>query len=295
MSLVNISRVIGPAMAGLTIAVLGVAPCFFVNAASYLAVIASLLLIRPAELHPVPLRTAHSGGLLGDGIRYLRQSPELLATFAFCCVFFALAWEFEVVFPLVARFTFHSGAGTYGLMTSAIGVGAVAGSLLSAGARAPTNRTLVVAAVVTSGAYLLCAVAPWLWTEMLLLPVVGAGVISLAWVCNTRLQLGVTDEMRGRVMAIWTMSSLGTRPIAAPFVGFVGGINPRGAVVLGAVGPVLGLGLWQLLRTRPPVDERNRLGGLEELDQIAGRIHGQDLRAAGAGHHLVAEPDAGLP
>jgi MFS family permease len=249
MSLVNISRVVGPALAGVTISLLGVAPCFFVNAASYGAVILSLLLVRAADLHPVAPHVEAEGGLVRGGLRYLREHREVLAIFAYCCLFFALAWEFEVVFPLVAKFTFSSGAGIYGLMTSAIGVGAVAATLVLAGARAPTNTTLVIATFIASVAYFLAAIAPWLWAEIAVLPLVGAGVISLAWVCNTRLQLGVSDSMRGRVMALWTMSSLGTRPIAAPFVGYVGTqLGPRAAVMLGAIGPLLGLFVWYVIR-----------------------------------------------
>jgi MFS family permease len=250
MAMVNTSRVLGPALAGLTIAVFDIAPCFFINALSFVAVVVSLLMVRPSELHPVPAQE-HKKGLLREGWRYLVSTPELLATFVLCCMFFAFAWEFEIVFPLVAKYTFGSGAGVYGVMQSVIGVGAVVAATVNAGARPPGQRVVAYAVFVVAGAYFVAAIAPNLLIEMLALPFVGAGAISVAWVINTRLQLGADDRMRGRVMAMWTIGSMGSRPIGAPIVGWVGQhVDPRAAVALGAIGPLVGLALWWLIQRR---------------------------------------------
>src|SRR5947209_1925876 len=122
--MVNLARVLGPAVAGILIATVGLAPCFFVNAASYLTVLVGLTLMRPDELMPTPAQPRRRGQLR-EGLAYVRRTPELLTPLLMMGVIGTLAYEFQVILPLVARFSFHGGAGSYAALTAAMGAGAV--------------------------------------------------------------------------------------------------------------------------------------------------------------------------
>src|SRR5579859_667275 len=248
MAMSNSSRVVGPALAGVTIAVVGIGPCFLLNAASFGAVIVALLLMRPEELHPAVLQPRERRQFR-RGLDYVRRSPELLAILVLAALFFGVAWEFDVVLPLVARYTFHGGAGIYGLMTSAMGFGAVVGALLSA-ARNDPSRTLLTSTGIAFGATLMfAAVAPSLPVEFVAMTLVGGSGIALASVCSSRLQLEAAPEMRGRVMALWSVAVVGSRPLGGPLVGYVSQhLGPRFGLGLGSVTVLLlALPLWWLL------------------------------------------------
>ena len=126
--LVNAARAVGPAMAGILIATVGVSVCFLVNAGSYVAVIASLLLLDKTALRP-SIPTPRSRGQLREGLRYVASTPALAVPLAMMAVIGALAYEFQVVLPIVARETFGGGAEVYGFLTAAMGAGAVIGGL----------------------------------------------------------------------------------------------------------------------------------------------------------------------
>jgi MFS family permease len=248
MAMSNTSRVVGPALAGVTIAVVGVGPCFLLNALSFAAVIVALLLMRPEEMHPAALQRRERKQFR-RGLAYVRASPELLAILVMSALFFGMAWEFDVVLPLVARYTFHGGAGIYGLLTSAMGLGAVVGALLTAARNDPSETMLTTTAIAFSATLGFAAVAPSIPVEVLAMMLVGASGIALASVCSSRLQLRAAPEMRGRVMALWSIAVIGTRPLGGPIVGFVGQhLGPRFALGLGAATvALLALPLWWLL------------------------------------------------
>jgi MFS family permease len=259
MAMMNISRVVGPAMAGVTIAILGIGPCFLVNAASFVAVIISLLVMRPSELQPMALQNRRRGQFR-DGLRYVRAETELLALLIVGAIIFGLAWEFEVVLPLLARFTFHGGAGIYGLLTSAVGLGSVVGGLGAAARGRADDRLLTTCLIGFGLATLGAAAAPALWLEAMLLVFVGATGIGVASVASARLQLESSADMRGRVMALWTVAVIGTRPIGGPIAGLIAEhAGPRAALATGAAGVLLlALPVWILIhrtrRARPPVE-----------------------------------------
>jgi MFS family permease len=220
MALGSSSRVVGPALAGVTIAVIGVGPCFLFNAASFGAVIIALLLMRPDEMHPAVLQPRQRRQFR-EGLDYVRCSPELLAILVMSALFFGVAWEFDVALPLVARYTFRGGAGIYGLLTSAMGCGAVAGTLITA-SRKEASKAMLVSTGVTFGAGMVfAAAAPSLATEFVAMLLVGASGIAFASVCSSRLQLQASPEMRGRVMALWSVAVVGSRPLGGPIVGYV--------------------------------------------------------------------------
>jgi MFS family permease len=261
---VNAARVVGPALAGVLIAVVGIGICFILNAASYVAVIIALLLMRTSELSPAPTQE-RAKGQLRAGLAYVRATPELLVPLVMMAIIGTLSYEFQVILPLVAERTFDGGPGTYGTLTSAMGVGAVVGGLATAGrSGAPSDIGLVRAAALFGAVILLAAVAPFLWLEVLVLVLVGAASINVLATGNTTLQLRSAPEMRGRVMALWAVAFLGTTPVGGPIIGFIGEhAGPRVGLAVGGTAALVaaGLGWWRLVRrtpgaTGPEVDDR---------------------------------------
>ena len=232
---VNVARVIGPAVAGTLIVAVGLAPCFFINAASYGAVLLALFLMNPDLLEGPPTRARTPGQLL-EGLRYVRSTPEVLIPLLMMAMVGTLAYEFQVVLPLFARFTFGGDAGTYSAMSVLMGFGAVAGGLATAalGRRPPT--ALAWTAVIFGGIQMLTAAAPTLVTALVALFFLGAASIRFLALGNATLQLAADPQMRGRVMALWAMAFLGSTPIGGPLMGFIGEhAGPRIALGLGGL------------------------------------------------------------
>lgn len=237
--LVNVARVIGPALAGALILTVGIAPCFLINAASYLAVIAALAAMRAAELRPGP-RQPRRPGQLREGVLYVARTPALLTPLLMMAVIGTLTYEFQVVLPLLARFTFEGDAGTYSTMTACMGAGAVVGGLLTAAAGRRRPTALPLAAVAFGVVQMAAAAAPHLWAALALLVLVGAASISFLSLGNATLQLGAAPEMRGRVMALWTVAFMGTTPVGGPLIGWISGqLGPRYGLGLGGLAALL--------------------------------------------------------
>jgi MFS family permease len=247
---VNLARVIGPALAGVLVVSVGLSTCFFFNAGSYVAVIIALAFMRPDELHPGP-RNPRAKGQLAEGFRYVRRTPGLFVPLLMMAVIGTLAYEFQVILPLLAEFTFHGGDGAYATMSVCQGAGAVAGGLFTA-SRQRTSPTALASAAVAFGVLILAvALAPTLLIADLLLIAMGAVSITFLALGNTTLQLAAAPEMRGRVMALWAVAFLGTTPIGGPIVGWIGEhIGPRYGLGLGGVAALLAGALaWKTLAT----------------------------------------------
>jgi MFS family permease len=239
---VNLARVFGAALGGLFVASLGLGMCFALNAVSFVAVLISLALMRRPELFPaVPEK--REKGQVRAGLRYVLDTPELLIPLLMIAVVGTLAWEFQVSLPLVARFTFHRGAGTYGLMASVMGIGAVIGGIITAA------RGLSLAAIGWGIAILAAALAPSLPLELVALLFVGYGSITFNSMAKTALQLAAAPAMRGRVMALWALAWLGSTPVGGPIVGWVGQVaGARWSLVIGGVSTlVCGLLTWRVM------------------------------------------------
>ncbi len=233
--MVNLARIFGPAGAGLLITTLGLGPCFLLNAASYLAIVAALFLMRESDLHRVPPQPRRRGQLL-EGLRYVRSTPALLAPLLMMAVIGTLAFEFQVVLPLLARFTFHGDAGTFSLLSSSMGTGAVAGGLFVATRHRREPTALARSAIVFGIAMLAGAIAPTMWIEVVVMTVVGATSIAFLALGNATLQLATDSAMRGRVMALWGVAFLGSTPVGGPIIGWIGEhVGPRYAMGLGGI------------------------------------------------------------
>ncbi len=261
--LVNVARVIGPAVAGVLIATVGEGVCFLVNAASFVAVVASLGMLDRTALSPSPPSGRHPGQLR-EGLSYIRRTPELAVPLLMMALAGALAYEFQVTLPVMARQALHAGATGYGFMTAAMGVGAVIGGLFVAA----KGRTGVAALVLASSGFgvvlLFASVAPSLPVEIVALALAGGASISFMSTGNSTLQLTAAPEMRGRVMSLWFVAFQGSTPIGAPIVGWaMAAAGARAGLGLGGVTCLLValLGLLALRRmTRGSLRSRVALG-----------------------------------
>ena len=246
---VNGARVIGPAVAGFLIATIGIAPCFLVNAGSYLAVIAGLLAMDASTLKRTP-PLARGPGQLRAGLRYAWSRPELRVPLLMMAVVGTLSYNFSVVLPLLVRETFGAGAGSYGVLFSFMGLGAVLGGLVIATRSRATPRLLVGSSLALGTAIGLAAAAPNLGLVVLAMVPVGVASTSFIATSNALLQLGASSEMRGRVMALFALVFLGSTPIGGPLVGWIAErFGPRDSLAVAAVAAVLA-GLAGLRRLR---------------------------------------------
>jgi len=233
--IVQSARIVGPAVGGVLIATLGVAPCFGVNALTFVAMIAALWSMDPTELRSGPA-AGREPGAIRAGLRYVRRTPELLLPLALMALVGTFGFNFQVVLPLLARFSFDGGAGAYAALVSAMGVGSVVGALVT-GAHGRTGPRLIAAAALAFGASaLLAAAMPALALEIPMLALLGAAAVTFAATINSSLQLAVAPAMRGRVMALYSVVFLGSNPIGGPLSGWLAQTyDPRVALLLAAV------------------------------------------------------------
>jgi MFS family permease len=257
-TMVNVARVIGPAVAGILIATVGTGVCFLVNAVSFVPVVYSILRIDITQLHPSE-RAERAKGQLREGLRYVRQTPELGVPLLMMAFVGMLAYEFPVSLPVLDRTALHGGSAGYGFMTAAMGVGAVAGGLFTAAKGRTGLKPLVVAATAFGLLILLASVAPTMPLELIALAFVGAASVSLMAIGNSTLQLGAAPTMRGRVMALWFVAFQGSTPIGGPAIGWV--IAWAGARVGLGLGGVVSLlaaafGLIVMRHLRRPPEQR---------------------------------------
>ncbi|MCL4446106.1 MAG: MFS transporter [Actinobacteria bacterium] len=233
--LMNSARVIGPAIGGVLIYTVGFASCFLANAGSYVAVIVALAMMRTSDLkkaRPAP----KAKGQLREGFRYVWSTPELrdpLLTMAIVGIF---AFNFTVTLPLLAKFSFHGGAGTYSMFVAAMGSGAIIGGLAVAHRSRPSVALMARIGILFSVTVLAVSIAPSQILVTIALVVMGIFSISFIATANATLQLQAEPNMRGRVMALYAIAFLGSTPIGAPLVGLISDAsNPRVALAVGGV------------------------------------------------------------
>jgi MFS family permease len=250
--LTNAGRTIGPALAGFLIAGIGIAASFAVNAATYGAVVVALLVMRTEELEPAP-PIGRGPRQLREGVLYVLRTPQLVGPLFLMVVAGTFAYEWMVTIPLLALEVSGGGPDTFGLMFSAMGVGAVVGGLIIAGSIVPSTRSLFVTAVGFSAVVVLTALAPDLPLILVGWSLVGATGIAFRSVGTALTQLESVPEMRGRVSALLTIAFAGTTPIGAPLAGWVGETyGARYAIAMGGLATMLAAGVTAsyLRRTR---------------------------------------------
>ena len=221
----NAGRLVGPAAAGVVISTAGVAPAFLVNAASYLVVIGALWAMRPAELYreqDADRRAAgRRPGQIREGLRHVWRTPELRSPLILVAVVGTFGFNFNVVLPVLAKYTLHGGATLYGWLTGVMALGSLIGALYAASRARPTRRLLLGSAVAFGILTLVAAAAPTPLTVAVVLVPVGLSVMLFLATANATLQLNSSPAMRGRVMAIYGLVFLGSTPVGGPLLGFV--------------------------------------------------------------------------
>ncbi len=276
----NVARVVGPAIAGALIATVGLAACYFVNAASYLAVIAGLVAMkveeRPAAAHAAALDAMREGFGYVFGNRWPRAVVTIIATFA------VFGFSFMTMMPVFARDALGLDATGYGAIVSAVGVGAAVAALFMAGLGGRTQRArLVLGSGVLFGIVLTAAaMAPGFWSAMLLFAVAGCLMALNGIAANTMLQVQAPDHLRGRVMGFYSFVVLGMAPFGSLEAGWVAehfgvrlAVGAGGVVCLLVAGSVS----WRMRRTRGTGARARIWRTVGEGGQADGRSDGQTV------------------
>lgn len=236
---INTTRIAGPAVAGLLLAGPGAAVCFFINGLSYAAAFASYLSMRPAELErsrPVEQRR----GQLREGLRYVSRVPDLWIPLAMTGIIGTLAFNFQVIIPVFVREVFGRGPEAFGTLVALSGVGSMLGGLGVAWLSRPRRRHLVGAAVLFAGFLAGLALAPGFRAAGVAAALLGAGATAFLAVSNSMLQVNAAPEMRGRVLALFSVAFLGSTPVGGPIVGWVSErLGPRAALLVGVFSTVV--------------------------------------------------------
>ncbi len=259
----NLGRIAGPGLAGLLIAALGSGVTasggvILINAVSYLAVIGSLRAMRPSELSPSETISRRRGAVR-EGLRYVLKSPDLI--FVMVVAFFTgtFGLNFQMTTALMATQVFHKGAGEYGLLGSVMAIGSLVGALWAARRAYPRRVVLVLSGVAFATAEIASGLMPTYLIFALWLPVVGIASITLLNSLQMVVQLAVTPEMRGRVMALYMMLMMGGTPFGAPVVGWIGEtFGARWMLLFGGFVTLLSIlaATWWLMRAKH-IDVRN--------------------------------------
>jgi MFS family permease len=231
----NLGRITGPAVAGLVISAVGTPMAFLVNAASFIAVLAGLKLMRPAELRPAaPVPRAK--GQLREGLRYVRSRPRLWMLMLLVFFVATFGMNFQVTTALMSRGVFHTGAGAFGLASTAFAVGALGGSLLAAGRRRPGLRLLLVTAFAFGVIEAVAGLMPTYLSFIAALVPTGLALLTFNTAANSVTQLSTAPEMRGRVMGLYLLVFLGGTPLGSPLIGWLAEqFGPRASLLAGGL------------------------------------------------------------
>jgi MFS family permease len=256
----NGARIFGPALGGVLIAAAGAGVCFAVNAASYLAVLAGLLLMRPEEFHAVNRRERPRSLAAGvkEGISYARQDRKVWLTLSLVFVMSTFCLNFNVLLPVLAKQTLHSGPETFGILSAVFGVGALLGALVSAHVSRATMGTTALG----SAGFALCQllIAPLRTTLLVAVLLFVAGIFFTTWSSNSNslIQLAAPDHLRGRLIGLYFFAFAGTGTAGGIISGWltaIGGTELAFAVA-GLVGVSTSFVVWLRSRAVPLVQDR---------------------------------------
>jgi MFS family permease len=257
------ARLVGPALAGLLIAGLGPGPVFLLNALTFIVPIVVLLVMGRDEADPAD--ASGTDRRLRDGLRYVRNRPDLVMVLAVMFFVGTFGMNFQMTMALMATGAFGQGPREFGFLGSILAVGSLVGALLAARRRTPRRQLIVGAAVVFGLMEMLAALSPAYWVFALSLLPLGVAALTVVTTANAYIQTVVDAEMRGRVTALYLMVFLGGTPAGAPVIGWLAEVlGPRwsllGGGLLTAAGALLvavliarrsGLTLQPRLRPRP--------------------------------------------
>jgi MFS family permease len=277
----NLGRVIGPAAAGLLIVAFDTGPVFFINAASFVAVIFALTRMRDSELLQVP-RAERGRGQVLEGVRYVRRRPDLLMVMIIIFFVGTFGLNFQMSSALMATEVFHKGAGEYGLLGSVLAIGSLSGALLSARRGRPRMRMIVLAAVAFGVVEIAAGLMPSYLSFIAVLIPLGLCQMTLLNAANATVQLRVDPVMRGRVMALYIAVLMGGTPVGAPLLGVVAeAFGARWILISGGlISVVAALVVGALLARREGLQVRRELFGRRTRTVVEQELVGVEQQVA---------------
>ena len=292
----NGARMIGPAVAGVVIVAVGTGWVFFINALTFLAMIVALVLIRPAELIP---RAASTGAArLADGFRYVRGRPDLMVAFAMVFLLGAFGMNFPI-FASTMAIEFGRDADGYGLLSSILAIGSLAGALMAARRDRARIRVVIFGAGLFAVAAAVSAFMPTYWLYAVTLMFTGFAVVTTLTTANGYVQTTTDPALRGRVLALYMAILMGGTPIGAPIVGWVADeFGPRAAIGLGAIAALAAFAIgvtWMLVSGRVHRSSSRRFAlALDETRPIS-VVSPEEFSDEVAGTTAIPLPDAPEP
>jgi MFS family permease len=249
-AMVNISRVVGPALAGLLIVTVGYGWCFTIDAVSYISVLIALRMMRPDELRRVPV-TPRGPGQVRAGLRYIAGVPELWITFAMLLIVGTISYNFTVVFPLFVEKGLHGSDAAYTLVYSAFSAGSLVGALIVARRSSVTTRTVALGAASLGAAMLVLSAVPNVALAVIVAAVVGSASVAFMTAVTALAQVRTQQQMIGRVLAIQTVLLIGTTPIGGPILGAISdAVGARAPVLIGGVAALAAAGFGMIAARR---------------------------------------------
>ena len=261
-TMVNLARLVGPAIAGVVLQKLGDGICFLLNALSFVAVIGSLLRMKLVP-YERKLRKANAFGEFREGWSYLVKTPAISRVILMLAAMSLFVIPFSTLLPIYAKVIFHGNAATFGLIDSFIGLGAISGALYLTGRNAQTeparrkvlrNQTLIFGI-----GLILFSYTPWFGLAMAFVVIAGFGMMAQTTMTNTIIQTTVAPEMRGRVISYFAMSYFGMMPIGSLLIGTVSQYAGAQATMLGSgvMALVLLAIFWKFLSRREATGSGN--------------------------------------
>lgn len=249
----NLARAIGPSIGGLVIAGAGIGFCFFFNALTYIVAIFVLRTIKEADImRSAPLPSAP--GQLRAGWRYMMETPLIRDLLIMITLIGTFTFEFQISLALLAKDTFGSDATGYAALMSAFGGGAAIGGLIAASRKETGPQPFLAFGALSGFSILLASVAPSLGLAIAGMVLVGFFTVNMVSTANSMIQMEAHPEMRGRVMAIWSMAMMGSTPIGGPIIGWIGEYtDPRVALATGGAAMLIAVvyGYIALVRRKP--------------------------------------------
>ena len=272
----NTARMIGPALGGMVIQVVGAGWSFVLNCSAYVLMLAMLLMLDGSRLRTIP-RAPRSQSGAGRAFAFLWRTPSVLVVAIVVCVVSTFAMNFPVTIALMAVVHFGRGAGDYGMLSSSIAIGAVFGALWSAQAVVPRFRTVIASAFFLGLTMIAAAFSPTYIAFAGFLMVCGLFMLRLITTAHAFVQLNTPGPLRGRVMSIYLAGFLGGAPFGSPLLGWLGSrFSPPVSILVGAAAcllSVVGVLLWMLFTGRVRVSEVPRLAWPQHPSQVSGLAH----------------------
>lgn len=243
---VSLARAVGPAIAGVVIATVGLGLCFIINSISFVAVIIVLAMMRSSELYrnQLPPDIKLKKAKFTDGFKYVLSSPILFDTLLMMAIIGTFTYEFSVSLPLLAQKTFQGNAASYAILVSATGIGSIFGGLLGANKQKTNQERLIAIAFLFGLSFLFVAFMPNLFWAAIVLFFVGIFSVNFISWGNSTIQMESSSEMRGQVLALWAMAFLGSTLIGGPIIGFIGEhAGPRWGIATGGIAAIIAAGI----------------------------------------------------